>query len=66
MSSSSYKQQVNVTLLVACHSWYGRKEMFYLTTHSTHFIYGLLFYMHHPTDRPLLHSRGALAGTFLV
>ena len=32
----------------------GRKEMFYLTTHSTHFIYG---YMASDT------SRGALAGT---
>ena len=49
-----------------------RKEgNFYLTTHSTHFIYGYMafFYMHHPTDR-ITHttaffytSRGALAGT---
>ena len=38
----------------------GRKKMFYLRTHSTHFIYGYMasfrlaqgfFYMHHPTDR---------------
>ena len=35
----------------------GRMEMFYLTTHSTHFIYGYmaldiwLFYIHYTTDR---------------
>ena len=54
----------------------GRKEMFYLTTHSTHFIYGYSFRL---AERVLLYasshgqdntyqglcytSRGALAGT---
>ena len=44
----------------------GRKEMFYITTHSTHFIYGYMAsdICHHPTDRTHSNtSRGAPAGT---
>ena len=50
--------------------------MFYLTTHTTHFIYkymvrDMIFYMHHPTENVSTHhglycaSRGTLAGTRL-
>ena len=41
----------------------GRKEMFYLTTYSTHFIYGYLasegfFDMHHLTEGSIRQPRG--------
>ena len=50
--------------------------MFYLTTHTTHFIYkymvrDMIFYMHHPTENVSTHhglycaSRGTLAETRL-
>ena len=57
----------------------SEREMFYLTTHSTHFIYGYIGYSYQLTARVLLYapsyrqdntyhslcytSRGALAGT---
>ena len=45
-------------LLVIWHLTYGRKEMFYLTTHSAHFIYGYMVseqtYSSSVVERPLM------------
>ena len=46
ISCSSQSSTTGVTKSVVSSSlslgWQGRKEMFYLTTHSTHFIYGYM------------------------
>ena len=34
----------------------GRKEMFYVTTHSTHFIYGYMAFRHMVKDRHIGYS----------
>ena len=39
---TSRYQQAIVFKYIYIHTYEGRKEMFYLTTHSTHFIYGYM------------------------
>ena len=41
ISGGAFIMNFTVYIFLKLHCGAGRKEMFYLTTHSTHFIYGL-------------------------